>query len=263
MLRKLSNIEFNSIDPNPKYADYSIIANNASWVLPQLMAFLGTSLPLRKNEAGLFSFKETLSATREALNANALVLDNSVILNTADFLGILSVLRAKPRSEILGAIKQSNSNGLRYCGPVPLFCSAFKEYRDIPYSSWDWSEEEKKYFIDEDILEYSTSFGQSYDYSEEELLDFRESALLIKSGTKAGTKRDPKRTTSVYGVSHESFNSLPRFTKLALTQLWVFSPSLVNKYIISNLEDIDSFAKPLITSDVLVPETSLPDLPWN
>lgn len=260
--RTLAAIHFNQFDPNPATADYAPFANNASWALPQLMAFLGSKIPLKKGENGLISFSLTLEAIKDAVNHQALELTPGNPLTKDEMLGILSVCRAIPRGKILGAIKQSSEQGLRYSAGVPLFCSAFKEFRDVKYADWDWEDEAAKYFLDGDMLTCSAYFNTDFSeaFSRETLLKYRENALLIKSGKKAGDFRVPELTASVYGVSDKDFTSLPRLLKLALTQLWIYSPVFQSKYIISNFTHLDSPAIPLVSTEIVKFTSS--DIPW-
>lgn len=264
MKRTLSYLNFSNLDIK-HFATHSI------WALPQLSAFLGSEVPLKRNTEGLISFKETLVAIKEKIDSGKLVFPDGIPVTLEDFNGIIQVLRTSPRGDVLGKLIQSKEPGLRYCAGVPLFCAAFKEFRDVKYSEWDWTDPHRKYLLDPDFVEYSDLFGSPIEYSKETLLKIREDALYIQSGKAMGTERKPEATTTVFNVKDPEFKLYPRLYKLALTQLWIFIPHLYNKYIINNPISLDEPAEPLISTNVLVEEkpiykkkikTEEFDLPW-
>lgn len=250
MKRTLATLNFNTITPE-------IFSNNVVWAMPQLLALLGSEVPLKRNASGKISFELTLEAIKEKIDSSRLKFDDENLVTAEIFVAIMRLLRTTPRGDILGKLAQSKAPGIRYSAAVPLFCSAFKEFRDVKYSDWDWQDGYKKYFLDTDFLEYSNYFGKEIAYSEEELRNIRNTALYIKSGVKAGQERKPEATTTVYGVEDQEFKNYPRLYKLALAQLWVFSPQLYNKYAIVNPVDLDSENKPLISTNIWAEEAPL------
>jgi hypothetical protein len=129
--------------------------------------------------------------------------------------------------------------------------SAFKEYRDVGYSSWDWTDPFKEFLVDGDIVAWSSHFGKDVVWSTDALLGFREGSLTVKTGKNQGTVRKPQSTTQVYGVTDPEFKGLPRLMKLNLTQLWCFHPSLVTKFTIGSHMDLDNPQQPLVAGEVL------------
>jgi hypothetical protein len=130
--------------------------------------------------------------------------------------------------------------------------SAFKEYRGIKYSEWDWQDAKRKHFLDPDMLEYSNNFGQPVDWSVEELLELREEGRTIRTGTKAGTQKPLVTTTTLTGLSDPEFKALPRLQKLALCQVWVYHPTIRHDLMITDHMNLDQHPEPLVTDDVFV-----------
>lgn len=241
-----------------EYVDFSVFKQDptifkdiSSWALPQLIAVLGSNLPLAKNESGKFSFLETFKLIREKIDNETLLLANTLV--TRDwFEGVITVLKYSPRGDILPSkAKQSSPEFIRYCAAVPLFLSAFKQYRNINYSEWDWTEEHKALFLEKDILEFSQYFNTEIPYTREELLELREAALKPDS---RGYKRTAESTAAVNNVRelNPEFNKLPRLMKLALTQLWVYSPSIRTSFMIADPNNLDALPEPLVSAQIPV-----------
>ena len=228
-----------------------VVDGNQFWVLPQVLANIGSSWPLVKDSSGLVSFKSTISAWGVASDRGELSLDSSTI-SKRGITALLKWLCLSPRGSILGSgAKQTAKEWIRYSAGVPLVLSAFKEYREVPYGAWDWSDPLKSFLVDEDIVAWSNHFGVVQPWTEGELLDFREGSLTVKTGKTQGTVRKPTSLTQVYGVTDPAFKALPRLMKLNLCQLWCFHPTLRTRYTIGNHMDLDHQPTPLVEGDVL------------
>jgi len=228
-----------------------VVDGNQFWILPQVLAGIGSSWPLVKDVSGSFSFKSTISAWGQLSDRGELVLDGAEI-SKRGITNLLKWLTLAPRGQVLGSgAKQTAKEWVRYSAGVPLVLSAFKEYREVPYSAWDWSDPLKTFLVDEDIVAWSKYFGVPHPWTEAELLDFREGSLTVKTGKNQGTVRKPTSLTQVYGVTDPDFKALPRLMKLNLCQLWCFHPTLRTRYTIGSHMNLDRAERPLIEGDVL------------
>jgi hypothetical protein len=255
-----------------RYIDWAkdVVDNsNASWILPQVLAALGNYWPISRGENGLYSFSQTLRAWKDLMSRGELDLDGAPI-SQEGCTKLLNWLCVNPRGTLLGALKQTSGEGVRYSAPVPLILSSWKQYRDVKYSSWDWSDPARRFFLDHDILDWSGYFGAVQPWTPEELCGFRVKALEVKSGAKAGTVRKPETCSSVFGVTDPEFKTLPRLMKLSLTQLWCFHPALRTDLMITDHMNLDSHPEPLVDGEVLTPKfkacttpTSDQSSPWD
>lgn len=222
---------------------------NAGWILPQVIAAVGNYWPIVKGPSGLYSFTETLRKWKTTISSGELDLEGNPI-NLSGATNLLRWITTSPRGEVLGSLKQTSGEGVRYSAPVPLVLSAWKQYRGVGYSSWDWTDPGKRFFLDHDILEWSEYFGVEQPWEPSELLQFRVNALEVKSGARQGTQRRPESCASVFGVSDGAFKKLPRLMKLSLCQLWCFHPSIRTDLMITNHMDLDSFPTPLVDGEI-------------
>ena len=141
---------------------------------------------------------------------------------------------------------------------MPLALAALKQYKNICYDEWDWTDPAKKMFLDKDMLEMSETFGLTIPYSDdpvhfdqETLLDYQSNSRLVKTGKTAGKIRLLNSTVSITKTGYHTFDNLPRFTKLALCQTWIFQPCHYHNLMISNLLDLDAPPVPLISTEVV------------
>jgi hypothetical protein len=240
-----------------RYIDWAkdqVDAANASWVLPQVLAAIGNYWPIVRGTNGLYSFTETLRTWKDLMSRGELDLDGSPI-SQEGCTKLLNWLCVSPRGTLLGTLKQTSGEGVRYSAPVPLILSSWKQYRDVKYNSWDWSDPAKRFFLDSDILEWSDYFGVEQGWGPDELLQFRVKALEVKSGTKVGTVRKPESCSSVFGVTDPEFKTLPRLMKLSLCQLWCFHPGLRTDLMITDHMNLDHHPEPLVDGEVLTPKS--------
>jgi hypothetical protein len=144
-------------------------------------------------------------------------------------------------------------DGIRYAANVPMALAALKQYKNIAYSEWDWTEPERAQLLDPDFVAYSSTFGQGISFSSTDLLVFRESSTLVKTGVKAGTYRTIPATTNILKSGVPEFDDLPKLTRLALCQTWIFQPSVYHNLMIVNINDLDKPAQPLVATEVIQP----------
>ena len=142
--------------------------------------------------------------------------------------------------------KQSSGDGLFYCALVPLILSAFKKYKDVPYSSWrtDGLElivEEKLYEAMHQVLEDSVTV--------DDILEARDKGLEVKSGDKVGQLRSPKTTYMLYGVGNTCIGKLNYLAQAMICQTWCAHPMNRNKYMILDARDWDSMPEAYINDN--------------
>lgn len=240
---------------------------NAGWILPQLLAFLGSKLPLARVD-GKYSASASLRAIRDAIVEGQLTFSTGLPISMPQMLGMFNVLNTKARGDILQAgWKQGSGEGARYGTAVPLILSAFKEYRNIGYSEWDWSDPNMQHLVDPHILAMVPYFGKDCEFEKDILLEFREVGRVIASGVQAGSKKPVALATTLNGISNPKFKALPRLVKLLLCQVWVYCPECRHKFAITNLMDLDTPAPLLVETDLIEEHPELqpfnPHNPWN
>lgn len=242
--------------------DYNMLKANSSWVLPQITALLGT-LPLAKEENGLVS--PSLSFKRIAREIDSVTFSNGMPITKEILNSILKFIVRTNRSEILTG---TQLNTPRYSAAVPFVLSAFKEQRNIAYSSWNINDPAIKFFLESDWVD-ALQYEGIPSFSTEELLEFRAKARTYRSGAKAGTMRSINATTTVPMLGREDFDSLPKYWKLALCQTWVFHPSNRHPLAITNPHNIDVPADPLVSGEVFITKPakaekiSVGDIDWD
>ena len=256
MKRTLPYLNLSQFEPDSDFK--KLFAPHASWALPQLAAVLGSELKLERNSDGKFTFTQALKAIKEAFSDGVLVDHCTLGLNDAK--GILAILTCSPRGNLLYNA-QTSPQGIRWAASVPIFPSIFKQHRNIPYSDWDWTDKNKSFLLDQYFCDYSDNFYKPTEYSREELLEIRETALIVKSGSKEGTRRKIESCTSVYGHRDPTFASLPKLLQLSLCQLWIFYTPFRHEYMITNHMDLDSPSIPLVDGEVF--EASPPPFKVN
>jgi hypothetical protein len=242
--RKLSIFQFpDHTDPN---FSKTVVANS-SWILPQASAFIARVVNPQHTDDGRYSFSKTVDDLR--VRRGSLTFDDGT---TCRSLGsIIALLTHAPRGEVIGSTSGIKDNA-RWNAAVPLILAALKEYKDIDYSQWDWTDPARIEFLDRDMYDYSKTFYTEYPFSKDELLEYQTNARTFKTGPKAGTQRSVAATTSISRTGNADFDNLPRLTKLALCQTWLFHPSKYNKFMITNPLDLDSPQVPLVPAEVIV-----------
>ena len=250
--------EFADKENKPTKDTLQEFRRKAVWLLPQLMSFFGSSLRLRKDEeTGLYSptnfIRDNIALCRE----EKLLYEGTPVPEEI-LKGMFRILVHYPRGDILNATSQKQTKeGLRYAANVPLILSAFKEFRSVHYSEWDWSDENMVYLVDEGIAQL-IPFIESSEHRE--ILKKWDKQTLLDIRDDANVKDVP--FTSMYSIAVAKdleFKRLPRLLKLMLCQVWVYHPTIRHNMGICSVEDVDSFPDPLTTSDV--PE--LKDSPWQ
>lgn len=226
----------------------------ATWILPQLQAWFGSVIQLKRQANGLFSATQLIEDNQELARSGKLLYEG-LSVPVEVLVGMIRVMTHYPRGDLLNATsqKQTSESGLRYAANVPLVLSAFKEYRNIPYSDWDWSDPMMKHILDSgtaELIPYILDPKPLQAWTKEQLLDIRDLA---------NTKE--VALTSLYTITYGNdaeFKRLPRLLKLMLCQTWVYHPSIRHHLGLCSVETLDKHPEPLVSSDIPEVETS----PW-
>ena len=103
-----------------------VVDGNQFWVLPQVLANIGSGWPLVKDSSSTISFKQTIAAWGVLSDRGELSLDGAP-LSKRGIQNLLKWLCLSPRGSILGSgAKQTAKEWVRYSAGVPLVLSAFK-----------------------------------------------------------------------------------------------------------------------------------------
>lgn len=233
------------------FADKHDLQTNASWLLPQLMAYIAT-IPLSYTPEGLVNSHEYLMSFAKD-----------------DFhKGIWAFCAHPIRGDMI--TKQYTPEVRNYSALVPLILMPHKRYNNIPYSKWDKAYLDK--LIDPNLYQaMTTDFINTY--SANELVDIRTEALMYKSGKSIGAIRSAQTSHKVYSLSGE-LKKLPWLVQVMLFQIWVAHPANRTDLMILDWNNWDNIPEPLILTDI-VPQvvkskslykktdTSNDDLPWD
>lgn len=227
--------------------EIDVLGLEGSFLVPQLLAFVATQLPLAYTAEGKVSFKGTGQQIINHCKEGNVYFASGRQATAAEVKGILLYLTAEPRGTVLGkANKQISPQIIRYATGVPLILSAYREYRDIPYSLWDWSEPvlaAHNYFLDKSTQELIPFIldPSLCSYTNEELLAFQIEGSTVKStgSQKYGQIKPSAQVTSITGIVDPHFRALPKLLKLMLCQTWVFQPQVRSKYCLSQVADVD------------------------
>ncbi len=256
MKKDISQLDWNALD-------LPVLKANHAWVLPQVLAFFNHVVRLQKNSGDT---KISVAATLRALHADLLEarvkFQTGRAVTARELTRLLQYVNHAPRGEILAGTQTATENA-RYSAAVPLLLSAFKEYRDVPYSAWDYADPAIAQFLDKDLQELIPHMDKSYD--DFDLLAFRETGRTQKAGKNPGRQKSYVACTAITGVDDPDFKKLPRLLKLQLCQCWVYHPTIRHPLAWTDLQNLDQYATPLVDVEVLTaPETPTTyRLPWD
>lgn len=218
----------------------------SSWLIPQALAKIN-KIKLVKNEVGLYSPSATLVALRASLGS-----EQEVIY----WQNLLAFLVQTPRGKmVLGKLKAIDFP--QYSALAPLALSAFKLYRDVKYSEWDWTDPRIGVFVDPMLVK--ACHVDIPEFTKDELLGFREFASLVKS---SGATRTSNQMTTIYNVGYDLFDQLPPLTKIMLLQTWVAAPKLRHNLCILDPNNLDSIPEPLIDTEISQTKSTSGALAW-
>ena len=245
--KDISNYDFSQFARGTLTLDsLEAFKSNSTWILPQLLALLGSRLQLVR-ENGLISFSKTLSS----LGSGEITYDSGLQIDRLDLQGMLRVLTHQHRSHFVYG-RLTADFGLRYNSSVPLILSAMKQYRGVGYSEWNWADEKRTFFLDPDFVAIADMVGNfANPFSKDELVEARGDV-------------DPTTYKAVAQISKCAdldFKKLPRLAKLMLTQVWVYHPSVRHPLALTNLNEPDKPAESIVADSVLDPWSG--DSPWG
>lgn len=241
------------------------IKDFSNWIYPQLLSLLG-DMKVNRNENGL-------------IDGSQFWKDN---LDTSSqwWIGVVRFLKIDPRGLTMKET-QYTSPGRQYCSLVPIVLAAQKMHKDIPYSHWDrstlgsvvnkslveamlWSTESAITNATEKELD---GFEEFKGFTNEELLEIRNTGLTIKTGKRSGQLNKAQSTSKLCGVDNFIFKGIPALAQVMLTQIWCAHPDNRTEYMILNPENWDSIPEPLVGSLFKKEVTEKPydkvDYPWD
>ena len=253
-IKNVENQPFHSLTQT-NIEDFPFKASS-SWLIPQALAYVTNNMVLVKNSRGLIDPTASLNKLRDKYNPEQLKW----------FVGLLVYLNYSPRGSILGANSTPQRDFPEYCCMTPLILAAFRRERNIQYNEWDFSDEHINKFIDKDLLEVVLCEWTSAD--RQQLLGWRDKALLINKGIDAGGYNNPIDVYKSIRVKDDVFDAMPRLAKLMALQLYVAHPSIRKDYMILSQDFTmpevlieDNIVKPVKTK-IITKETEW-KMPWD
>lgn len=209
------------------FQDLDFCQANSVWIVPQAFQLFKNIVQPVRGTKNLFSFQETANNLRNRVERDLVYWEPSGheqnLLNLNQLRDLMKWSLQAPRGQLLGRnFKQGEHRDYSAIQPFGLW-PALKE-RNQTWKEWDLTDAGASLWLDQDLLE-SIHVGQNL---EPELLDpalrldLRERALQIRTGSKAGTLRDPNSTATVYNCPE--LKLVPRLLKLQLLELWLYQP---------------------------------------
>lgn len=209
-------------------------------VMPAIMALLN-KIKLVRAEGGLISTTGTVDLLRETIANREFEFDSGKPVTGPEMKAIFDVISTNARGSIYGfkgsQLLPANS---RWAGNVPLFLSAFKEFRNTKYSEWDLSDPKLELVTDKNNLAVFSFIGEDMGWDNEQLLEF---GKLMRTSGKGDLGSKALFKTNRTGLDPD-FDSLPTLVKLMLTQQWAYQYGVPSKYAIISLTDIDAECVP-------------------
>lgn len=213
----------------------------AAWLPAQLVALAGSWTPRHGDVGTGYCAKATL--------------DQVLGSGNRWLIGCYYFMMYAKRGDYVGT--QYKEPDSYYCALVPLILSGFKKYQKIDYSRWNLSKLE---WIMEPSLYEAVTCEVPPDITTADLLGIREAGMLINSGTKKDTKRNPLTTFKLWGVGDSLVGKLPWLAQVMLTQIWCAHPSNRNSYMILDPQNWDTMP-PALVDDVWSTEYVSPTAP--
>jgi hypothetical protein len=218
-----------------------------TWVMPQVIAWL-THKPIRMAEVTTTEGKISGRKMAEAI---------------FDFkshwdLGLYQFLLLDSRSAWISG--QYKGEGRTYCSLVPLIMYAFKVNKNIKYSDWDRN---TLHFVVNDSL-LQAMLCDVPELTRDEILQARTQGLTYKTGSKAGTVRNPLSTFKLYDTTGTKLHKLPELAQTMIAQIWCAHPQNRTKYMVLDPKAWDSIPTPLISQDIFKStEPKFPPKPFD
>lgn len=224
-------------------ADHLALSSQSSWFLDQLLHHFGSWKLI---------LADGLVDPRATARYN---LGSGTPSQQAFNRGCWMIACRLPRSKLV--MKQTAQP--QFSALVPLILAGIKRYQDIPYSAW--SRVGCESVMPQDLLTAAVTPWPELDLTR--LLEIRAEGLLVRSGAKAGTSRDPKSSWQLYAVQDTEIGQLGKYSQVMMTQIWVTHPELRHVDMITQVNDWDSFPQPLIHTTIEKPEARWRAMPWE
>lgn len=197
------------------------LARHSAWVLPQLVACFGQWQVLE-------DVKET------------------VIANTkTKFQQAIYRISRLPRSCLI----HNQTREPQYGQFTPLILLGLKLSKGIPYSWWQ-GRDNLKYVLETQILEVVTQ-PPDPKLTRDELLQLRDQALLVRSGSREGEYRNPQSTWKMTGLAQTVLGDSAPLQQTALLQCWLAHPQIRHQNMLLNPYDWDVLPEPLVAANPL------------
>lgn len=249
--RSLQNFDFSSLEFTKE--GLAPVRKSATWLLPQLMSFLGTTIEPQW-VGGKISSTKTFQVLGSRLDNSEIVFDNGRVLHKQEF-GKMIKLCTHPHSSHLFSERQTSEFGSRFSVAVPLVLSALKQYQNIQYQSWDFHDPNIQSFLTPHLLSMVLETQTPPELSQDFLVNLRGSNSESYSSC----------TVICKDKTNPDFFALPRLAKLQLAQVWVYHPRLRHPLQLGLGYSLDTPQPELISTDVFsninLPQHS--DLPWQ
>lgn len=180
--------------------------------LQHAMAYIA-KLPLVRHEDNTISTTESLAKWDLA--------DKTLV-------GIFRLFVTTDRSKLLKG-SQIESYNLRYSSLVPLVLSAFKEYKGIMYSEWQWLDPKLKHLVGTKIWELQPYITNPLMVPN---VPAEDAVAMVEALNK------PPKT--IWSPTVPELSKFPRLLKVQILQTWMAYPGLRNKYMILDCNSIDN-----------------------
>ena len=237
---------------------------NASWVLPQVAAWFNNWNVIR-NSNGKISFKRTLEAILADPDHPNLVEHNLTLQGVKT---IWSWLTTSPRGNVFKTPSQTSADGIRWSAGVPLILSFYKQYRNVQYGDWDWSEPQYSWWLDKDLINWvETSTDSTFQtwfatVTPAQVEDWLNGSLTVRRGDSSGKARKPTTLPNIYSTGNATFDKLPRLVKLSICGAHCYHPSHGAKFLLYHPTSWDQpYHRPSLPA--LEPTPTNLSNPWN
>lgn len=208
----------------------------SDWLLPQALETINKTLLLVRTGAGLIHADDSILATKETLGSDEFKW----------FGGLIKYLTQDIRGSIVGKLTQNKHP--QYSALVPLVLSALKIYRKVGYEEWDLKAPHLRGLVNPSLLECMKC--SALEVSKEELIFFRQSSQLVKTGATKGNIRDITSFFNINRTGNTEFDALPKLMKIILCQTWVAHPSIRTDLMILSVPNLDSMPEPLLEGEI-------------
>jgi hypothetical protein len=214
-------------DITPETIAETKIAQHSSWILPQLMAYIG-QMRLYKTDLGEY---DPLAFLDRNLGSDP------------QLQGMWRVLCRMKRSELVKP--QNNTANAQWSLLVPLLLAAVKMYQGVGYSQW--SQQGLEYVCEPQLCEAMLVEPELVpELTASEILAIREIGLTTKT---TGKVESPQSKWRLTGLADTALGQLPHLAVTMICQTWVAHPTLRTQYMVLDPNDWDGVPEPLITQE--------------